>query len=97
MLPHCDTCQSYLKGNPDGVYLGSCPGEGGRPRPDGEQRSITSVQLKHRLADGALVLVTGHHKVENNERGKAEEATHRDEGKPVDLPENESDTHTDTA
>lgn len=43
------------------------------------------------MADGALILVTGHHKVEDDKRGKAEEGDHADQGKPVHLPENESD------
>lgn len=86
---------SYLEGHPDGIYLGSWPGEGGCPGPDGEQRGLSVVQLQQRLADGALVLITGHHEEEDNERGKAKEANHTAQGKPVHLPETES--HTDTA
>lgn len=54
------------------------------------------VQIQHRLGDGALILITGHHKVEDNERGKAKEADYTDEGKPVHLPVNRSYMHTDT-
>lgn len=53
-------------------------------------------QLKQWLADGALVLIAGNHEVEDNERGKAKEADDGNQGKPVHLPEDESDMHTDT-
>lgn len=90
---HFHTSYSYLEGHPDGVYLGSRAGEGGRPGPDGEQRGLSSEQLKQGLADGALVLVTGHHEVKDNERGKAKEAQHGDQGKPVHLPGDASYTY----
>lgn len=78
----------YLEGHPDGIYLGCWPGERGSPGPDGEQRGLSLVQLNHRLGDGALVLVTCHDEVKDDEGGEAEKADHTDEGKPVHLPEN---------
>lgn len=78
---------TYLEGHPGSVYLSSCPGKEGCPGPDGEQRGLSSVQLQQRLGDGALVLVTGHHKVEDNEGGKAQQANHTNQGEPVHLPE----------
>lgn len=77
----------YLEGHPDGIDLCCRPGEGGCPGPDGEQGGLPLDQLQDRLGDGALILVTGHHKVKDDERGEAKEAHHRDEGKPVHLPE----------
>lgn len=43
-------------------------------------------QLEERLAEGALVLVTGHHEVKDDEGREAQEAQHRDQGEPVHLP-----------
>lgn len=86
---------SYLEAYPDGIYLCSCPGEGGWPGPDGKQHGLSSVQVKQRLCDRAFVLITGHHKVEDNEGGKAKQANDADQGKPVHLPEKESFKQTD--
>lgn len=54
--------------------------------PDGQQAGFSTEQLQQRLAEGALVLVAGHHKVKDDERRKAKEAQHRDQGEPVHLP-----------
>lgn len=78
---------THLEAHPDGVDLGSGPGEGGRAGPNGEQADVAPEQLVQRLRDGALVLVTGHHEVEDDERGEAQEAQHADEGEPVHFPE----------
>lgn len=76
----------YLERHPDTIDLCSRPGEGGCPGPDGEQGGLSLNQLQNRLGDRALILVAGHHKVKDDERGEAEEAHHGDEGKPVHLP-----------
>lgn len=80
----------YLKCHPDGVDLCSRPCEGRCQGPDGEQGGLSLDQLQNRLSDRALVLIAGHHKVKDDERGEAEETHYGDEGKPVHLPEDKS-------
>lgn len=43
-------------------------------------------ELQHWLSDWALVLIAGHHKVEDDDRSKDKEANNRHQGEPVHLP-----------
>lgn len=76
LFKHCAGCLTtetyenkinmYLEYHPNGIYFSCCPRNGGCLVPDREKGRFTTVKVNQAMADGALVLITGHDEEENN-------------------------------
>lgn len=76
----------YLEGNPRGVDFGSGPRERRGSAPHAQRGGVSTVYVQQSVADGALVLITGHDEEEDDEGGKAQQQNHSSQREPIHLP-----------